>query len=119
MIIYHLNGDPVATDWLLCRQEELAISVITKIEVLSYPFEQDEEALVLKFLNRFDLHYVTDEIIDATIRLRKQRKIKTPDAVIAATALVQGLYVCTRNISDFKNIGVNYINPFEEEGKLR
>jgi predicted nucleic acid-binding protein len=114
IIIYHLNGDPVATDWLLCRQEELSISVITKIEVLSYPFEKDEEALVLKFLSRFELIYVTDEIIDATILLRRQRKIKTPDAVIAATALVRGLYVCTRNISDFKNIGVNHINPFEE-----
>ncbi|MDU9049554.1 MAG: hypothetical protein Q3M30_11935 [Candidatus Electrothrix sp. Rat3] len=39
IIIYHLNGNPVATDWLLCRQEGLAISVITKIEVRPYPFE--------------------------------------------------------------------------------
>jgi predicted nucleic acid-binding protein len=114
IIIYHLNGTPVATDWLLCRQGSLAISVITKIEVLSYPLEPEEEVLVLEFLKQFDLHYVTDEIIEATIQLRRKRKIKTPDAVIAATALVQGLYVCTRNISDFKNIGVNYINPFEE-----
>ncbi|MCI5131428.1 MAG: type II toxin-antitoxin system VapC family toxin [Candidatus Electrothrix sp. EH2] len=119
IIIYHLNGDQVATDWLLCRQESLAISVITKIEVLSYPFEPEEEVLVLEFLKQFDLHYVTDEIIEATIQLRKKRKIKTPDAVIAATALVQGLHVCTRNISDFKNIGVNYINPFEEGDKLK
>jgi predicted nucleic acid-binding protein len=27
IIIYHLNGTPVATDWLLCRQEDLAISL--------------------------------------------------------------------------------------------
>ena len=114
IIIYHFNGEPVATDWLLRHQEKLSISVITKIEVLSYPFEPEEEALVLKFLNRFELIYVTDDIIDATIRLRRQRKIKTPDAVIGATALVRELCVCTRNVSDFKNIGVNYINPFEE-----
>ncbi|MCI5210322.1 MAG: hypothetical protein D3910_16375 [Candidatus Electrothrix sp. ATG2] len=63
--------------------------------------------------------YVTDEIIEATIQLRRKRKIKTPDAVIAATALVQGLHVCTRNISDFKNIGVDYINPFEEGDELQ
>ena len=119
IIIYHFNGDQVATDWLLCRQGSLAISVITKIEVLSYPFEPEEEVLVLEFLKQFDLHYVTDEIIEATIQLRRKRKIKTPDAVIAATALVQGLHVCTRNICDFKNIGVNYINPFEEGDKLK
>lgn len=119
IIIYHFNGESVATDWLLRRQEELAISVITKIEVLSYPFEPEEEALVLKFLNRFALIYVTDDIIDATIRLRRQRKIKTPDAVIVATALVRGLCVCTRNVSDFKNVGVKYINPFEERGEAQ
>ncbi|MCI5212056.1 MAG: hypothetical protein D3910_25490 [Candidatus Electrothrix sp. ATG2] len=50
IIIYHLNGDQVATDWLLCRQGSLAISVITKIEVLSYigvnyvnPFEEGDK----------------------------------------------------------------------------
>ena len=112
IIIYHLNGESVATEWLLSRQDNLAISIITKIEVLSYPFEQEEETLVLKFLNQFELIHISDEIIDATIRLRRLRKIKTPDAIIAATALVHGLCVCTRNIGDFKNLDVKYVDPF-------
>nr|WP_314559753.1 type II toxin-antitoxin system VapC family toxin [uncultured Pseudomonas sp.] len=36
------------------------------------------------------------------------------DALIAATALVHGLTVVTRNISDFKSSGVPLINPWDE-----
>lgn len=34
------------------------------------------------------------------------------DALIAATALVRGLSVVTRNVDDFKPSGVSLINPF-------
>jgi hypothetical protein len=34
------------------------------------------------------------------------------DALIAATALVRGLSVVTRNVDDFKPFGVSLINPF-------
>jgi predicted nucleic acid-binding protein len=36
------------------------------------------------------------------------------DALIAATALVHGLTVVTRNVSDFKSSGVPLINPWDE-----
>jgi predicted nucleic acid-binding protein len=35
------------------------------------------------------------------------------DAMIAATALVHGLTVVTRNVSDFASLGVSTLNPFE------
>jgi toxin FitB len=34
------------------------------------------------------------------------------DALIAATAMVHGLTVVTRNVSDFKSIGVALLNPW-------
>jgi predicted nucleic acid-binding protein len=34
------------------------------------------------------------------------------DALIAATALVHGMYVVTRNVADFKDTGVATINPW-------
>lgn len=34
------------------------------------------------------------------------------DALIAATAIVHGMTVVTRNIADFKNTGVKLLNPF-------
>ncbi len=34
------------------------------------------------------------------------------DSLVAATALVHGLTVVTRNVSDFKKAGVKVVNPF-------
>ncbi|WP_395611114.1 type II toxin-antitoxin system VapC family toxin [Pseudomonas sp. B22129] len=57
--------------------------------------------------------------VDAAVALRCAHlhvpdKANESDALIAATALVHGLTVVTRNISDFKSSGVNVINPWEE-----
>lgn len=112
IIIYHLNGDAIAIDWLLSHRNKLAISVISKIEVLSHPIDGEKEPVVLSFLNQFDLIHLSDAIIEATIRLRRLRKIKTPDAIIAATALVHDLCICTRNTKDFSGIGIEQVNPF-------
>jgi hypothetical protein len=38
------------------------------------------------------------------------------DALIAATALVRGLKVVTRNVDDFEPFGVSLINPFTSSG---
>lgn len=35
------------------------------------------------------------------------------DAMIAATAIVHGLTVVTRNVANFANLGVRFLNPFE------
>ena len=53
------------------------------------------------------------EIVEQTIILRQNFKIKTPDAIVAATALVHNRKLITRNISDFKNIpGLTIIDPY-------
>lgn len=36
------------------------------------------------------------------------------DAFIAATALVHGMIVVTRNVADFKSTGVQVFNPWNE-----
>ncbi len=49
-----------------------------------------------------------------TAEIRKSYKIKLPDGIIAATALVYNLNLVTRNLDDFKNIdGIKLINPWE------
>jgi toxin FitB len=37
------------------------------------------------------------------------------DAMIAATAMVHNLIVVTRNVRDFKDLGVQTLNPFKYE----
>ena len=56
--------------------------------------------------------FLTKEIEKQTILIRKSNKIKLPDAIIAATAIVYNLTLVTRNIDDFKNIsGLKIFNP--------
>lgn len=92
------------------------ISILTKIEFLGWEkhteegFEKARE--FIGFANVFSL---TDEIVDLTIDIRRQSKIKLPDAVIAATALNNNLILVTRNDNDFKDIkGLEIYNPFSE-----
>ena len=44
-----------------------------------------------------------------TIKNRQQYKIKTPDAIIGATAQVHGFEIITNNIDDFKNLDIKII----------
>jgi predicted nucleic acid-binding protein len=46
-------------------------------------------------------------------RLHVPDKRNERDALIAATALVHGMTVVTRNMADFKPTGVNLVNPWE------
>ena len=41
------------------------------------------------------------------------------DVLIAATALTHSLVVVTRNIADFQSLGVELLNPWEEQGRER
>ncbi len=50
--------------------------------------------------------------VEQTITLRRASKMKTPDAIIASTALVFNLTLITRNTSDFNNIqGLRVVDP--------
>ncbi len=56
--------------------------------------------------------------VDATVALRcAQLHVPDPrpelDALIAATALVHGLQVVTRNVADFQPMGVKLLNPWD------
>jgi len=43
----------------------------------------------------------------------KSLAMSVKDSLIAASALVHGLTVATRNTKDFRNAGVALVNPFE------
>ena len=60
-----------------------------------------------------NIFYIDEIIADKTIELRKKYKIKLPDAIIAATAIVYNLILVSLNITDFHKIeGINIINPY-------
>jgi predicted nucleic acid-binding protein len=117
IMIYHLNGklDEAAERMLeQALQENARISVITRIEVLGWPGQSEEAFQRAKnLLDQFNEQPLTDDIAGRCITLRRQRRLKVPDAIIAATALHLNLPLVTRNTDDFKGIeGLGLINPF-------
>ena len=89
--------------------EEPTISVVNKIELLS---RNETPPSIHAFLSTADVIPLDDEVVIQTIALRKKHKIKLPDAIIAATAILQKRTLITRNIQDFSNIkGLRILNP--------
>lgn len=90
------------------------ISVITKIEVLGFRVTEDEYEKVLEdFVQDAMVFALNDLVIDKTIQIRRKHRIKLPDAIIAATALVYDFTLITRNTADFTGI-CKVINPWKQ-----
>jgi predicted nucleic acid-binding protein len=112
-VLIYLSNYTLSPQNLFLNQAK--ISVITKIEALGFAFKNaDEHKLLVDLCNEIPVVPLTDEIAESTISLRATNKIKLPDAIIYATALVQNLPLLTYNIADFKSLGnkVELIDPF-------
>lgn len=73
-----------------------AYSAVTRMELLGYPdITSDEERLIADRLSKFTYLSISSEIEDLAIALRRTRKLKLPDALIAATAIHHGLELLT------------------------
>lgn len=90
------------------------ISIITKMETLGFNFKSEDEQFTMEyFVEGSTVLQINNDIVNKTIDIRKTKKLKLPDAIIAATALVYDLTLITRNTSDFEDIqGLKVINPF-------
>lgn len=88
-------------------------SIITRIEALGFQYITNSEIKAINsMLGSGELVSISDNIADKTITLRQNYKIKTPDAIIAATALDNNAELWTANTADFSNIkGLKLFNP--------
>jgi predicted nucleic acid-binding protein len=100
ILIDHLNGIKKATKELQ-RSDDLAISVITWIEVMTGAQNKAQEAILRAFLSNFQSLPVTNAVAERAAENRRVRKIKLPDAMILATAEAAGRTLVTRNVRDF------------------
>ena len=104
---------------------ELYLSVITlqelEIGVLLAEYRNPAKGALLRgWLNKQVIPAFSGRIlpVDTAVVIRSA-KLHVPnprpvrDGLIAATALVHGMTVVTRNISDFASCGVALINPWE------
>ncbi len=98
----------------LLKDEQPVISAITEIELLCWKTATEKDLQVLQsFISDALVIELEQPIKLKTADIRKAHKIKLPDAIIAATAIIYGLTLISRNIVDFKGIqGLTVIDPF-------
>lgn len=108
VLIGLLKDNPECTALLQQVKTDLsdcAISQITRMELLGFAgLSADDEKVIQNLLNNLEVILLTEGIEAKTIGLRRARKIKLPDAMIAATALVSGLELVTLDIPLIKII---------------
>lgn len=102
--IIYLSKEIISVDDVFYNSEEYGISVITYMEVLGYEFEsKKEQEFIEELLSYLSIFYIDETIAKRVIKLKKERKIKLPDAIICATAMLQDSLLITNDIR-LKNI---------------
>jgi hypothetical protein len=107
ILVDYLNGIAAASREL-DQYEEIAISIVTWMEVLAGADDAEEEAVMRDFLSRFKIHPLEKTVAERATKIRHQHKLKLPDAIIWATAKELGRILVTRNTKDFseKDAGI-------------
>lgn len=102
IVLYLLNGDEkLAT---ILDDMQLFVSVITEIELLGYyGLSTSDKTKIKLFLLECSVVSLNNEIKDLSITLKQNSKSKTPDAIVASTALFLQLPLITAD-KGFQNI---------------
>jgi predicted nucleic acid-binding protein len=105
----------------------LFLSVISILEletgILSVERKDPTQGAILRsWLNAHVFPAFSERILELDIAVAQRcARLHVPDprsdrdAIIAATALVHGMTVVTRNVRDFDNTAVEILNPWESE----
>lgn len=112
--IIYLSKGLLSIDDVLPDEETYAVSVVTYMEVMGYPFESEhEEQLITELFSHFNIIMIDTHIANQVIALRKAHKIKLPDAVICATALTHQSQLFTNDVrlKQIKELKLKMINP--------
>ena len=91
------------------------VSAVSYVEVLGFNrLTSEEKTHYEEFFAVSTVLPVTQSVLEQAIQLRQARKMSLGDSLIAATCLVHGLTLVTRNVGDFSWIvNLNLLNPFD------
>jgi predicted nucleic acid-binding protein len=93
---------------------QFVMSVFVKIEVLGFDEFPHKMDAMEDFVGLAQVIPLDEKITIRTVDLRRTyKKLKLPDAIIAATSLEYNLVLITHNVRDFQNIkGLKLLNPY-------
>ena len=101
ILVDYLTGVKAAKDEL-ARYRVKQVSIITAIELMVGSKDAGEEQAIRGFLSSFEVLELSSEIAQEAILIRKELRLKIPDAIVYATARTQGCLLVTRNTREFK-----------------
>lgn len=126
IVIYTLKGINKAIEVMEELEDddiEIYYSTVVEAELFSFHELTDEQKKKIRgILDLGEIIDVDSEIALKAAELRAlskkeyQRKLKLPDAIVAATALVYSSILVTRNVEDFDHLlsyGLQILNLFE------
>jgi predicted nucleic acid-binding protein len=80
--------------------KERYISIVTKLELLGFPgITVEQENDIYNFLGDVSVVPLTESIERETVAIRRTTRLKLPDAIIAATAVVLDVTLISRDDS--------------------
>ena len=98
----------------ISEKDDFYISFITYIE-LSVGFKSEQEKKITRmFVQKCRLVLIDKNIIDLTIDIRKKYKLKLPDTIISATAIIKNATLITSDKEILKKaakIKLSILNP--------
>lgn len=101
ILIDYLNGISQAREELK-RFDDRAISAISWIEVMVGAPEQSQTA-TRAFLEGFTRIEVDQAVSESAVAIRRELRLRLPDAIVLASARTQGRLLVTRDAKDFAN----------------
>ena len=107
IIIYHNNGDRKVSDFILqtLRQpERLCVATISLVEFLSYPeLRKNEKDFFVNLLGQLIVISLDYRHALTAAEIKRNYQLNLPDSIIAATAILGGGVLVSRD-KEFKKI---------------
>lgn len=108
LILFLNDALPFETVELLnqcLHDRQICISAIVRAEILAWPSQTAMSlAAALALLDACQLTAVNAVVADEGARIRRETGLKLPDALIAATAVLQSASLVTANAKDFRRV---------------
>ena len=114
ILIDFLRGIPEARTELT-RYEERAISIVTWMEIMA-GVPQDAEGKTRGFLAAFELVELDAAVANRAVAVRRERRLKLPDAIIWASAQARSMLLVTRDTKAFPRNDPGVRVPYSTSG---
>src|SRR6516165_1852410 len=115
IIIYAARPENAALRQFIA-EEEPEVSAVSYVEVLGFhKLTEAERVHFEKFFAAATVLPLSQAVLERAVKLRQAKKMTLGDAFVAATALLYGHTLVTRNTKDFEWIAeLTLLNPFDQ-----